>query len=296
MPWRAAAVEWGLEQSQEGWCNNIIVSGQNKKDERLATIRKINSDCHIIEMISNNFISQDDLEEICALDAFSEPPLPISRHLSSPGWYNEGFKDRPAFLDITHLTVQFGGELCKARFMSHLKSLHQKEGRVFVDRLAMNGSIFYLGGRTKFTDDKSLYSVEFTPRSEAISLTTYTKPLTPGTQNCFVFTGLGITETQVKTWLQGCVSRPPTKKSPLTKFSLTKDEKERLKDVASKSPLPEGWFFNGTYYVSMTAGKSSEHPVYSELVERYVAERNNEVEKFNKQVDNFKMLSLFDGI
>ena len=287
-----------VEQCSEGWVNNIIVTGcsptkQKGKDDRINFLRTINPSCRIIEVEGNNFIDKDSLDEICAVDAFYESTLPTSRHLTAPGWFTLKYKPNPPFIPISYLTVSFSGELCKARFMSHLKSLHQKEGRVYVDRLMMSGSIFYVGGRTKFSDDSNLYTLECTPRSEAISLNLFNKPLPPGSKNCFVFTGYKITEEQVKHWLQGCAPKPPAKKEKYTKFSLSAQEKEMLKVQASREQLPEGWFYNGSHYVSMMEGKKMEHPLFDDIVNRFLEMKNKEIELFNQKIDATKDSSLF---
>ena len=287
-----------IEQCSEGWVNNIIATGCNPsvlkgKDNRINFLRTVNPSCSIIEVMGNNYIDKENLEEICAMNAFSESNLPISRHLTAPGWYSLKYKPNPPFIPITYLTVSFSGDLCKARFMSHLKSLHQKEGRVYADRLMMSGSIFYVGGRTKFSEDSNLYTLECTPRSEAISLNVYNKPLPPGSKNCFIFTGYQITEEQVKQWLQGCAPKPPTKREKYTKFSLSLKEKEMLKREASKEKLPEGWFFNGSHYVSMMEGKKMEHPLFDDIVMRYIERKNEEIELFNQKIDATKGSSLF---
>ena len=289
-----------IEQCSEGWVNNIIVTGcspskQKGKDERISFLKTLNHSCSIIEVVGNNYIDKDSLVEICAVDAFAESTLPISRHFTAPGWYSLQYKPNPPFIPITYLTVSFGADLCKARFMSHLKSLHQKEGRVYVDRLMMSGSVFYVGGRAKFTEDNNLYTLECTPRSETISLNTFNKPLPPGSKNCFIFTGYKITEEQVKQWLQGCAPKPPVKKEKYTKFSLSSKEKEMLKLEAAREKLPEGWFYNGSHYVSMMEGKKMEHPLFDDIVERFLNKRNEEIELFNHKIDNTKVSSLFNG-
>lgn len=289
-----------IEQCSEGWVNNIIVTGGNPatkrgKDERMIFLRTLNSSCSIIEVEGNNYIDKESLDEICSLDSFNMPPLPISRHLTAPGWYSLKYTPNPPFISVNYVTVSFSGDLCKARFMSHLKSLHQKEGRVYVDRLMMSGSLFYIGGRTKFSDDPNLYTLECTPRSEVIALNIFNKPLPPGSKNCFIFTGYQITKEQVKNWLEGCAPRPPTKKEKYTKFSLTAKEKEILKNQAKQEKLPEGWFYNGSHYVSMMDGKKMEHPRFDEILQNFVDRKNEEIEIFNRKIDAEKPASLFEG-
>ena len=288
------------EQCQEGWTNNIIVTGlkQSGKDERLQFLRRLNPHCNIIEVHGNNFIDKESMVEVCSTDLFYNHPLPISRNLSAPGWFSKHYTPCLPFIDIKYVSVSFEGVLCKARFMSHLKSLHQKEGRVYLDRLLASGSIFYLAGRTKFSDDaNTLYSIECTPRSDAISLTVFNKPLPPAAKNCFIFTGYQISEDQVKSWLEGCLPKTPSKKEKYTKYMLTPEECQMLKNKTSKEELPEGWFYNGTSYVSMLeGGKKMEHPKYESIVEKYLDEKNCEIEKFNSEIEKIKVPSLFGGV
>ena len=288
-----------IEQCQEGWVNSIIVTGlqQSGKDDRLQFLRRLNPNCNIIEVLGNNFIDKESLDEICSPDLFHKHPLPISRHLSAPGWFSRNYTPSPPFIDVQYVKVSFDGVLCKARFMSHLKGLHQKEGRVYLDRLVASGSIFYLGGRTKFSDDDKVYTIECTPRSDAISLNVFNKPLPPAAKNCFVFTGYHISEEQVKNWLEGCLPKPPCKKEKYTKYMLTPEEHHMLKEEASQEALPEGWFYNGSSYVSMLeGGKKMEHPKYEGIVQKYLGMKNTEIEKFNDQVDKTKVPSLFGGM
>lgn len=285
-----------VEQCQEGWVNNIVVSGvsQPGKDSRVDFLRQINPSANIIEVVNNNFIEKDCLDEMCELDLFHK--LALTRHLSTPGWYSKQYIPDPTFLPIQYIPVHFSAELCKARFMGHLKNLHVKEGKVYADRLVKSRSMFYIGGRVKFVEDGNVYSIECTPRSNAITLNIYNKPLPPGTKHCFIFTGYDISEEQVKTWLEGCLPKPPNKKNMYTTCSLTPEEKSMVKKQAALEELPEGWFYNGYQYVSMMEGKRSEHPLFEKYLEDFVKMKNVEIDEYNKKVDGMKVPSLTGGV
>lgn len=288
-----------IEQCREGWVNNLVVSGlkqKGKKDERLSFIRKLNPQCNIIEVISNSYIDGAGVDSICSPDHFNTHTLAITRHITCPGWYSRQYIPKPPFLEISHISISFPGALCKARFMCQLKALHQKEGRVFVDRLVMAGSVFYLGGRSTFVEDVNVYNIECTPRSNAISLTTITKPLPQGAKNCFTFTGYQLSREQVISWLESCATKAPSVAKLLTAATLSEQERKELCGEAAKEKLPEGWFYNGTSYVSMLEGKKTEHPLYQGCVEKYLAKRNMEILENNQEIEKMGKLSIFDAM
>ena len=295
-----------LEHCRDGWTNNIIVSGAKKgSSEDFRLLRLINQTANIIEVVGNQLISAENIAAICSEDAFNQADAAFDRLVSCPGWFSGKFKPNPPYLEVEQMSLSFAAPLCKARFMAQLKSLHTKEGKVFVDRIVMKGSMFYLKGRTSFTDDGNLYEVECTPRSGSISIEivpnkSVMSPSPPSRKAakpfCFIFTGHQLALEHLKAWLQSCVPKPPTKKPLLTKNTICESDISKLKDQVQKDSLPEGWFYNGSQYCSMMAGKTFEHPLLAEVVEKYLTEKNTEIENYNIEVDSYKMPVLFEGM
>jgi hypothetical protein len=57
-----------------------------------------------------------------------------------------------------------------------------------------------------------------------------------------------------------------------TKENLAKDEIEKIKEKYIGDFLPDGWYFNGTFYVNVDGEKKFEHPNLEFLFKTYLDE------------------------
>ena len=277
-----------MEQLQEGWVNNIIISGlQKSKEKSMKFIKEVNPNARIIEFTSNQILDVDDLHAARAKDKFYEGNLPVTRHINAPGWWCRKYAPCSTYITVDYIPMRFHGTLDKARLMVQLKKLHQKEGRVFLDRLLMFGSIFYIKGYVDI--DKKSYEVSYCPRSDTISLSV----IDDISENCFIFTGYKLSREQVQAWLQSCTPKSPAKKALYTKETLDSSDLQLLHEKELKLPLPAGWFYNGSSYISMQGEKRPHHPQYDDIVKEYLKDKNLEIIKHNEDVEKFTVTTLF---
>ena len=59
-------------------------------------------------------------------------------------------------------------------------------------------------------------------------------------------------------------------------------------------PLPEGWFYNGNMFVSLSGDKSATHPDLDKYLDAYLADINLEVDRHNARVEQEAFTDLFD--
>lgn len=117
----------------------------------------------------------------------------------------------------------------------------------------------------------------------------------PVNTSCFlVFDGVGLTEDALKDWLRLCTKQKQTKKLRKTKNTLLPEEIKLIHINRHLDPLPPGYFYNGTQYVSMFGEKSNLHPNMDEFIREYVAEANQEIELFNRRLELQERADLFD--
>ena len=69
--------------------------------------------------------------------------------------------------------------------------------------------------------------------------------------------------------------------------NISKDEVERLKVQHLGDFLPEGWFFDGTYYLDYNGNKEVVHPNLDGIIQNYIDMQNDEIGGYNREVQKF---------
>ncbi|CAM9378684.1 unnamed protein product, partial [Chrysoparadoxa australica] len=68
---------------------------------------------------------------------------------------------------------------------------------------------------------------------------------------------------------------------PRDKSSLRQDELEQLKKEHSGDQLPEGWYFDGSGYVSCDGKRSRDRPDLDQIINHYLGKQNETIEAYN---------------
>ena len=72
--------------------------------------------------------------------------------------------------------------------------------------------------------------------------------------------GKNLNEALIKEVMKTCRSQLHKKRTLKTRETITEEEIEMLKDKFVSQMLPEGWFFNGYFYLNHDGDKSFVHP------------------------------------
>lgn len=59
-----------------------------------------------------------------------------------------------------------------------------------------------------------------------------------------------------------------------TRENVTAAEIEMLKDKHVSDMLPDGWFFNGYFYLDVNGKTANEHPNLEFIIKQYIDEQN----------------------
>ena len=79
---------------------------------------------------------------------------------------------------------------------------------------------------------------------------------------------------------------PPAKPAALRTFaSVTEDERARIHEERKREPLPPGWYFDGSRYISANFdGPSLLHPSIDAFVQDFVDKENEAIERHNSAI------------
>lgn len=293
-----------LDQCSQGWVNNILfTSSLDPKNPQLAEaqriIRAVNSEVAFILAANGEVTRSTDLDLILSETSFTENEMIRARYLSTPGWTQGKFNKGRTFPVIDDLCLRFSQPLEKNKFLSKLRGLKASFGKH-----PFTGNIYCVRGRLRFTDSPSLIDVMYIPLSGFLSLNRseiqpppssgmMNGPTRNGHENSVTFTGVQLQQGALQDWLRACVKPKPVKKNPIRKADLTKTDLKKIHTDHHLEPLPPGWFYNGNQFLSLTGEKTDTHPNMDEFVEKYLADANEKISKYNADIDAQEFHDLF---
>lgn len=63
---------------------------------------------------------------------------------------------------------------------------------------------------------------------------------------------------------------------------MTKEDLEHIEKLCRLRELPDGWFYNGTYFVSLDGEKRNTHPNLEQFIEAHLRQANERIEAANR--------------
>ena len=293
-----------LDQCAQGWINNVIFSTQeNTKTSQLnrvqCLVRAVNSDVALLLADKGEVTRSTDLALVLSEEAFEYSSLLRARYLSCPGWHNGSFSVGPSLPKLEQKTLRFSLPLDKFRLFNKLRGL---KGTIN-EKYPFLGSIYHVKGLVHFTDSKSSvpqqYNLNYSTLGDVLSLT----PSSSSPPNIIskqhrapayvIFYGCQLQEDQLKDWLRAAGPQQPEKRVKRTRASLTKAEINRIHKEHHLDSLPEGWFYNGSKFVSLASEKSDTHPNLEQFLRDYLLKINKDVDIFNANIDKTNFQDLF---
>lgn len=110
---------------------------------------------------------------------------------------------------------------------------------------------------------------------------------------CIIFVGFNLQEQNLKDWLKTCCKPAPKKQKLKTRKDLSDKEVSEINAKHRLDPLPPGWFYNGSNYVSLTGEKEFHHPLLDSFLDSYLLNINENIEKQNIEANNRPAVDIF---
>eukprot|EP01135_Chromosphaera_perkinsii_P010339 Nk52_evm11s2118 gene=Nk52_evmTU11s2118 len=284
----------------------------------LSLIKHCNPQVNFIRTKNNYLLANTaDFDTILSTELFNSSPMVMQRLWLHAGWnsVDQVYHPSPIVNPFSTVMLQFSAPLDKTFLTQQLKSLMStsfssaspmssasSREKGFVHRLKGKVRILTENNPSKSSQSSSWEEVEvqfnranrvYTIHHTGTTDTTATKKkksssasATLSPPNTVIFVGdSAITENECKKWLSKCQKPLPKKRRIRSRGDVTNKELQTLQKKHMAAPLPEGFFFNGSQYVSFDGERLSMHPHMETFVEEYLRTLNTEAEEYNAQID-----------
>lgn len=270
--------------------------------EAQSLVRNVNKQAAFIICPDSKLVRKNDFDMILAEDSFRQPKCLAERFLLRPELNAGRYLSVPSVPNISKIKVEFSQPLLKGTFCARLRGL-----KTSVTSPQPYGSICFVSGCVAFTDEpKQDFSLSFCSDTKQMDLiqrdSMLNQPAPPSKTSpqrskayYLDFYGIDMNHDELKDWLRKCGRQKPSKKSHKTKSRLTKAEIDTIHEDNCTRNLPEGYFYNGSFYVSLFDNKKLlRHPYMSQFIDEYLAVENDEIDAFNAAVDRQNIKDIFD--
>ncbi|KAM4809298.1 LOW QUALITY PROTEIN: dynein axonemal assembly factor 9 [Rhinophrynus dorsalis] len=296
-----------LEQCSQGIVSNVVFTSLTT-DQRHPSlsllqkrIRTVNPGAAFILGEKGVVTRNEDIELILAENSFSNVQMLRTRYLMHPGWYEGKFSTGSSFPKMDRVSVWFSRPLEKARFMTRCKAIKSS-----IKTFPFSGNIYHILGRVKFSESEQMTEVCHNTLANTLSLVPVEEGPTPPPdpkhnpressihQQCvLVFIGCSLKEEDLKDWLRQCAKQKPQRKALRTRGTLSVQEIRNIHAKRHLDPLPDGYFYNGTQFVNFLGEKMDYHPLMDQFIYDYVNETNQEIEKYNRELEQQEYYDIF---
>ncbi|KAL3863387.1 hypothetical protein ACJMK2_005144 [Sinanodonta woodiana] len=273
-----------LNQCTQGFVNQIVftssTSVQNKSLSILQELlRCANTDVSYILAEKGQITRSPDIDNVLSETAFNQAEKVRSRALISPGWYL-GRKTASQTTGYDTVKLSFKRPLDKSRLVESLRGL---KGSLVPHPFL--GNIYFVQGKFQVVDDDQ--ELQYVTLSNSLSMLTTGKPTMSSSHGVgyVLFLGIGLDEKRLRDWLRNCAPQKPNKRDLLTRKSVTKEDIQKIHVKRHLDSLPEGWFYNGTQYISFSGDKQDTHPSLEQFIEEYIQEKNNAIQEYNRNIE-----------
>ncbi|BFY98283.1 hypothetical protein BsWGS_01323 [Bradybaena similaris] len=280
----------------QGWVNSIVLTSQTDASSDLlediqALIRSINPDVAILKTVNGTVKRGSDIDLIISEKAFNEPDMETVRVLLKPHWregYPQTWSCNPPMNEVV---LRFTHPLDK-----HLTIRKLREIKSTLKHHPYDGNIYFVHGNLKFIGSPTPVDIQFTTVAGKLVMNNDKSGQLSGegTINVMCFTGIGLQEHELKQFLSSCIKQRPDKKPFLTRQDLTNEEIDQVHKLHHLDELPEGWYYNGSRFVSMDGERSLKHPNLEKFLQTYLSNRNAQIEKYNAKVESEVYIKLWE--
>ncbi|KAL4231523.1 hypothetical protein ACF0H5_009104 [Mactra antiquata] len=275
-----------LNACSQGWVNQIVMtSSTTLKNEELEEIqhllRSVNSDVAFLLAEQGNVSRSMDLDAILSEESFQQPDKLRARYLLCPDWRSAVTMVTSS--PVTSVSVKFNLPLDRQKLVAKLRGIKS----TFTDH-PFTGNIYNIQGKVKFSVTSEPMEVRYTTMNGGMIIQQYNETPREKTQNpgnFMTFTGYDLTPVMLKDWLRECAPKKPEKKALLCRKDIDRDTMKKIQKDHHLDKLPDGWFYNGTQYVSFDGEKQNNHPNLDEFVDGYLNEMNAKTNEYNAQME-----------
>ncbi|XP_052099791.1 dynein axonemal assembly factor 9-like isoform X13 [Mytilus californianus] len=278
-----------LNQCAQGWVNFILFTSSTSinnsaLDDLQKLIRSVNSDVSFFLADKGEITRSMDIDAVLSETAFMEKSKVRARHLLYPGWSLGLQKNYPPSIVLQNCVLKFKRPLERQLLINRLRELKSS-----LKPYPFEGNVYFVDGQSQFGDSSQTTEVKYATLTDSLSIVSNGHI---GLQNgdghhqyFMSFTGCNLQEKALKDWLRACAKQIPQKKKLVEKKDLKKEEIKKIHSQHHLDPLPAGWFYNGTQFVSFDGEKQDIHPCLEDFIQQYINSKNREVEKFNSKAD-----------
>ncbi|GFR80483.1 hypothetical protein ElyMa_000582800 [Elysia marginata] len=291
-----------MSQCAQGWVNNIVFTSQTTSpsetlDSIQMLIRSINTNVALLKAEAGNIKRSTDLDLIMSETAFKNPELQRARVLLKPDWSRDSVSALPCRPKMKDVVLRFTIPLEKHLTLIKLRGITKT-----FQSYPFLGNIYFVRGFLAFNGNPSIVDLQYTPLSDKLSIVETREQArggqgdTLGKQPVYFmsFTGIGLEEQELKKILSSCVKQKPDRKKFLSRKDLTSKVIEKIHEKHHLDELPDGWFYNGSQFVSMTGERSQKHPSLEKFVQAYLDQKNAEIDRFNTRIESDSYVNLWD--
>ncbi|XP_072313812.1 dynein axonemal assembly factor 9 [Eucyclogobius newberryi] len=282
-----------LEQCSQGIVSTVVFTGLTAEQKHpllqhvQQLVRSANPTAAFILAEKGAVTRNEDVNMILSDSSFNEVQMLRARYVLYPGWCKGRFFTGAGSLVLSQRRVAFTRPLERPLFVARCKALKSS-----LKPNPFHGNVYNISGRMCFSDSDQIMEVTYNTVSGTLIILPVNDPET--ISSFLVFDGVGLTEDGMKNWLRLCTKKKPVMKTRKTKANLTLQEVNKIHAAKHLDPLPAGYFYNGYQYVSFFGEKINLHPNLDQFIDEYIAEANDEIEHFNRELELHRQPDLFD--
>ncbi|XP_039253808.2 dynein axonemal assembly factor 9-like [Styela clava] len=268
-----------------------------------ALLRSMNKQAAFLICPGGKLIRKSDFELILAEDSFMSARMQKERFMLRPALSLGRYESKLSNPSVSKVVLEFSQPLIKGTFCARSRGL-----KTSLALQQPTGGVCFVSGCVAFTDSPNQdFEVSFASAMNEVSLNAKieqpTLPTPPSSKNStsksksyyLEFQGMDLNKDALMDWLRKCGRQKPSKKCHKTKQHLTKDEIQMIHEENSTRRLPEGFFYNGSFYVSLfDNNKMMHHPNMSKFVDEYLRDENIEIDAYNAEIDKQNIKDVFE--
>ncbi|CAH8479051.1 tRNA pseudouridine synthase 3 [Schistosoma haematobium] len=296
-----------LELIAEGWTNYLLLTGPAKSNQVNATkmgvpFTEIEELLHSVNpRLSHLFIPDGKTENSHTLEAlmdeneFSNPTLQRARLLSYPSLCTL----TPPSPRLRNITLHFNRQLDRKLLMNALNGIFKD-----LKPWPFHGNIYTLCGQIAFVDDSSkLYELDYVTLSGINCLYQVNKKSNrkdkPYWLTCTIADSSNNMENSNElnnlfaNWIRETIAKHEKPRELIKRSDLTEEDFNKIHERYHLYPLPQGWYYTGTYYVNMDGEKLFQHPSINQFIEEYIEGENTKIEARNARLRCHPVPDLF---
>ncbi|CAH8449154.1 unnamed protein product [Schistosoma rodhaini] len=296
-----------LELIAEGWTNYLLLTGPPKSNQVNVTkmgvpFTEIEELLHSVNPRLSHLLIPDGktenshtLEALMDENEFSNPILQRARLLSYPSLCTL----TPPSPRLRNITLHFNRQLDRKLFTNALNGIFGD-----LKPWPFHGNIYTLCGQIAFVDGSSkLYELDYVTLSGINCLYQVNKKSNRNDKLYWLTCTIADASNNMENsnelnnlfanWIRETITKHEKPRELIKRSDLTEEDFNKIHERYHLYPLPQGWYYTGTYYVNMNGEKLFQHPNINEFIEEYIEGENTKIEARNARLRCHPVSDLF---